>query len=291
MSVFVSSVGSANSACFLLQACSKRELGNQLHQARRFKSAAVQYNKVRGCSRNSHTRLRQLSYPSLIFKTIISQGLTALVGFTAGDAEGANEHSIILPLRLNLTACVSRPLFQYSPLGVSHIDLSYHRFVSGFHVLVCLFRCYLKLGDWNSALEHSEQVLALQPCNVKALYRRAQAHVGRLEFDEARACLLRAQRALDEAAASGDQNGADERQKMRAEIAAELRKVGGELKRSEMQQRRHYAGMFDRMAAEDKSAAADRDGAASGWSSCWWRVRRFFAAWTGRSVDATGKRD
>lgn len=155
-----------------------------------------------------------------------------------------------------------------------------------------LNRCYLKVGDWNSALEHSEQVLALQPCNVKALYRRAQAHAGRLEFDEARACLLRAQRALDEAAASGDQTGADERQKMRAEIAAELRKVGVELKRSETQQRRHYAGMFDRMAADDKSTAADRP-PASGWASCWWRVRRFFASWTrtGRSVDATGKRN
>jgi tetratricopeptide (TPR) repeat protein len=145
--------------------------------------------------------------------------------------------------------------------------------------------CYLKLSDWNAALEHSEQVLALQPSNVKALYRRAQAHAGRLDFEEARACLLRAQRALDAAAAGSDQSGADDRQKMRTEIAAELRKVGVEMKRSETKQRRQFAGMFERMAADDQSVEADRSGvgpAVSGWASCWQRVCRLFTASTGR---------
>ncbi len=154
-----------------------------------------------------------------------------------------------------------------------------------FAFLLLFLRCYLKLGDWNAALEHSEQVLALQPSNVKALFRRAQAHAGRLDFEEARVYLLRAQRALDEAAASSDQSGADDRQKMRAEIAAELRKVGIEMKRSETKQRRQFAGMFERMAAADESAEADRDGvgpAVSGCMSCWQRVRRIFATWTGR---------
>jgi hypothetical protein len=95
---------------------SKRELGNQLHQARRFKSAAVQYNKVRGLDARlqKHGRRMVERAHSFIISFKQGQGLTALVGLTAGNAEGANEHAIILPLRLNLTGYVFPP---YRPCG------------------------------------------------------------------------------------------------------------------------------------------------------------------------------
>jgi len=45
--------------------------------------------------------------------------------------------------------------------------------------------CALKQSEWNEAIGLAEQTLDLEPTNVKALFRKAQAHSEREEWNEA----------------------------------------------------------------------------------------------------------
>lgn len=53
-------------------------------------------------------------------------------------------------------------------------------------MLLNFVQCQLKLGDFYSAIEHSNTVLATDPGNVKARYRRAKAHIGAWNVNEAK---------------------------------------------------------------------------------------------------------
>jgi len=53
-------------------------------------------------------------------------------------------------------------------------------------LLLNLAQCKLSLGDYYPAIEHCTEVLEHQPDNVKALYRRAKAHVGAWNPTEAK---------------------------------------------------------------------------------------------------------
>jgi AH receptor-interacting protein len=52
--------------------------------------------------------------------------------------------------------------------------------------LLNLAQCLLQLNDYYPAIEHATEVLKREPDNVKALYRRAKAHVGAWNPKEAR---------------------------------------------------------------------------------------------------------
>jgi len=45
--------------------------------------------------------------------------------------------------------------------------------------------CYLKKERWPDARDCARDVITVDPDNVKALYRRAQANIGLLNYDEA----------------------------------------------------------------------------------------------------------
>lgn len=59
--------------------------------------------------------------------------------------------------------------------------------------LLNLALCYLKLGrDINNAVLHCSSVLQIEPGNIKALYRRAQAHLHLQDFSQCRHDLVSA---------------------------------------------------------------------------------------------------
>lgn len=53
-------------------------------------------------------------------------------------------------------------------------------------LLLNFVQCQLKLGNFYSAIEHATTILDSDPDNVKARYRRASAHAGVWNVDEAR---------------------------------------------------------------------------------------------------------
>lgn len=53
-------------------------------------------------------------------------------------------------------------------------------------LLLNFIQCKLKLGDYYPAIEHATTLLSTDPSNVKARYRRAKAHVGVWNVDEAK---------------------------------------------------------------------------------------------------------
>ena len=53
-------------------------------------------------------------------------------------------------------------------------------------LLLNLAQCRLSLADYYPVIEHCSEVLQQQPDNVKALYRRAKAHVGAWNPTEAK---------------------------------------------------------------------------------------------------------
>jgi tetratricopeptide (TPR) repeat protein len=66
---------------------------------------------------------------------------------------------------------------------VSAVKLSLH---------LNLTQCYLKLENWDSAIRHADEALALDTKAVKALFRRAQAWEARKEYDKALADMKQA---------------------------------------------------------------------------------------------------
>lgn len=55
-----------------------------------------------------------------------------------------------------------------------------------------LTQCYLKLENWDSAVRHADEALALDSKAVKALFRRAQAFEAKKEYDMALADMKKA---------------------------------------------------------------------------------------------------
>lgn len=53
-------------------------------------------------------------------------------------------------------------------------------------LLLNFVQCQLKLGNFYSAIEHATTILDSDPSNVKARYRRATAHVGVWNVEEAK---------------------------------------------------------------------------------------------------------
>ena len=53
-------------------------------------------------------------------------------------------------------------------------------------ILLNFIQCKLKLEDFYPAIEHATTILASDPSNIKARYRRAKAHVGVWNVDEAK---------------------------------------------------------------------------------------------------------
>ncbi|CAF1221555.1 unnamed protein product [Rotaria sp. Silwood1] len=53
-------------------------------------------------------------------------------------------------------------------------------------LLLNFIQCKLKLGDFYSAIEHATTILDSEPTNIKARYRRAKAHVGVWNIEEAK---------------------------------------------------------------------------------------------------------
>jgi AH receptor-interacting protein len=53
-------------------------------------------------------------------------------------------------------------------------------------LLLNFVQCKLKLGDFYSAIEHTTTILDSDPTNIKARYRRAKAHTGVWNVEEAK---------------------------------------------------------------------------------------------------------
>lgn len=53
-------------------------------------------------------------------------------------------------------------------------------------LLLNFVQCKLKLGDFYSAIEHATTILDSDPTNIKARYRRAKAHVGVWNVEQAK---------------------------------------------------------------------------------------------------------
>ena len=53
-------------------------------------------------------------------------------------------------------------------------------------LLLNFIQCKLKLGDFYAAIEHATTILDSDPSNIKARYRRAKAHVGAWNIEEAK---------------------------------------------------------------------------------------------------------
>jgi len=53
-------------------------------------------------------------------------------------------------------------------------------------LLLNFVQCKLKLGDFYSAIEHATTILDSDPTNIKARYRRAKAHIGVWNVEEAK---------------------------------------------------------------------------------------------------------
>lgn len=53
-------------------------------------------------------------------------------------------------------------------------------------ILLNFVQCQLKLGDYYSAIEHATTILDSDPTNIKARYRRAKAHVGAWNVEQAK---------------------------------------------------------------------------------------------------------
>ena len=53
-------------------------------------------------------------------------------------------------------------------------------------LLLNFVQCKLKLGDFYSAIQHATTIVDSDPTNIKARYRRAKAHVGVWNVEEAK---------------------------------------------------------------------------------------------------------
>ena len=130
-------------------------------------------------------------------RKVYQQGLDALVGLVAGSSEALGQHDLITPVRLNVALCL------------------------------------LRLGaDLAAAEEQCTLVVAREPRNVKALYRRAQVRVQRLDHTGA---------AADYQAALATGDADDDTQRA---CAAALRSCEAAERAHTHKQRSAYAGAF-----------------------------------------------
>jgi FK506-binding protein 4/5 len=111
-----------------------------------------------------------------------------------------------------------------------------------------LAAAHLKLGDFKAALKATDAVLAKDGLNGKALYRRAQAHLGTQDFVEAeRDCRA----ALDADPASRDARA----------LLARIKKEGAA---SDKKERAAYANMFTRLAKLEAKEKVKEEGGGEG---------------------------
>ncbi|KAJ3107849.1 hypothetical protein HDU97_003197 [Phlyctochytrium planicorne] len=95
-----------------------------------------------------------------------------------------------------------------------------------------LAQCYLKSKSYDKAIEECNKALAISPRSVKALYRRSQARLNRVELDQAKADILKAIEYDTEAGSNG------------AGLKAFLKQVNLEIKKYEDKDRKMYQKMF-----------------------------------------------
>ena len=104
--------------------------------------------------------------------------------------------------------------------------------------------CQLKLGNAKGCIDQARMALQLEPGNVKAHYRMAQAHVKLGEYTEARACLQKA-RDFDEKAGSA----------CKKEIAALLHEIKT-LEAAERVKVQQFAKQMEQKLAKQREAFA-----------------------------------
>jgi tetratricopeptide (TPR) repeat protein len=90
--------------------------------------------------------------------------------------------------------------------------------------------CYLKLGDTQRTIKFTTQALTLNPKHGKSLLRRAEAYVDTEDTDKAKQDLEVAASCLPSAA-----------------LQATQRKLTKKIRQQDSQQRRQFAGIFDRL--------------------------------------------
>ncbi|KAL8207217.1 UNVERIFIED_CONTAM: hypothetical protein K2H54_048446 [Gekko kuhli] len=88
--------------------------------------------------------------------------------------------------------------------------------------------CKLKLAEWQDAIENCAKVLALDPTNTKALYRRAQALEATRDYEQALATLQQAQGIAPQDKA----------------IQMEVQKIKQKIKNQKEKEKAAYAKMF-----------------------------------------------
>ncbi|KAL6054443.1 Peptidyl-prolyl cis-trans isomerase fkbp4 [Balamuthia mandrillaris] len=96
--------------------------------------------------------------------------------------------------------------------------------------------CDLKLQDWQNCVKNCKKVLELEPCNVKALYRRGQALCYLLEW-------IDSERDLNRALELDPSNKDVQRQ-----LAVLKRKMAEQDKKD----RKRFQGLFERLSKEDE---------------------------------------
>lgn len=99
-----------------------------------------------------------------------------------------------------------------------------------------LAQCYLKLGKYSQALESANEALNIEALNLKALYRRAQAHFARNDYDLAeKDC----KKILEIDSSSRD-------------ASALLKKVNMKLKEQLQKERRIFKSLFEKVRLVDE---------------------------------------
>ncbi|XP_062992200.1 peptidyl-prolyl cis-trans isomerase D [Elgaria multicarinata webbii] len=88
--------------------------------------------------------------------------------------------------------------------------------------------CKLKLSEWQDAIENCAKVLAIDPTNTKALYRRAQAWEATRDYDQALADLQKAQGIAPQDKA----------------IQMQVQKIKQKIKKEKEKEKAAYAKMF-----------------------------------------------
>ena len=100
--------------------------------------------------------------------------------------------------------------------------------------------CHMKLGNIEKARDNCTKALALDPSNVKALFRRGKCHAQLNALDEAKA----------------DLEGVLARDGENREARRELRALKGRFATLKKKEQKKFAGFFDKLHAEPKGVPA-----------------------------------